>query len=282
MSRPKMGSPPHMRGKEVPQIPQILARGITPAHAGKSRGTVPDARQKQDHPRTCGEKATRRAVFKWASGSPPHMRGKVFVRFGVVLAAGITPAHAGKRTAPHFHERRSWDHPRTCGEKRTYSLLVSVHSGSPPHMRGKVQLHARTGGAAGITPAHAGKSGWPHPAGPACRDHPRTCGEKIARAWLQVTFTGSPPHMRGKGSRLPSRTPSSRITPAHAGKSGAHTHSGSRGWDHPRTCGEKINGDATTNELEGSPPHMRGKAVGFVPHVVARGITPAHAGKRRS
>ena len=50
------GSPPHMRGKEEADPARGAARGITPAHVGKSitLALCPDVLR--DHPRTCGEK----------------------------------------------------------------------------------------------------------------------------------------------------------------------------------------------------------------------------------
>ena len=54
------GSPPPMRGK-VEFIRQTYAReGITPAHAGKRSHLGIYCRVAQDHPRPCGEKASRR------------------------------------------------------------------------------------------------------------------------------------------------------------------------------------------------------------------------------
>ena len=53
----RLGSPPHMRGKEIDAFGFPRGHGITPAHAGKRR---PDNGQKNrsgDHPRTCGEKS---------------------------------------------------------------------------------------------------------------------------------------------------------------------------------------------------------------------------------
>ena len=50
--------------------------------------------------------------------------------------------------------------------------------GSPPRMRGKVALVMLVQAAVGITPAYAGKSGWPSQSPPPHQDHPRVCGEK--------------------------------------------------------------------------------------------------------
>ena len=55
-----------------------------------------------------------------------------------------------------------------------------------------------------------------------------------------------------------------------------------KGWDHPRVCGEKLKDGRNVRRILGSPPRMRGKAQGQVMAGFAFGITPAHAGKRRS
>ncbi len=50
------------------------------------------------------------------------------------------------------------DHPRICGEKILSGHPPSEHTGSPPHMRGKVPKNLTLGLVIGITPAYAGKS----------------------------------------------------------------------------------------------------------------------------
>ena len=74
---PRLGSPPHMRGKVYDGPAHAGPVRITPAHAGK-RSILRDSNAMiRDHPRTCGEKQMG----------------------GIVRLTGfrITPAHAGKR-----------------------------------------------------------------------------------------------------------------------------------------------------------------------------------------
>ena len=85
-------------------------------------------------------------------------------------------------------------------------------------MRGKVFIVVKALSAAGITPAHAGKSFWKHIHVNQGQDHPRTCGEKADMSLDSIYTTGSPPHMRGKGISKKTTIKSKRITPAHAGK----------------------------------------------------------------
>ena len=92
------GSPPHMRGKDVPWSYNQGLGGITPAHAGKSEKPMDRAATTRDHPRTCGEKSWWFCSPSVFQGSPPHMRGK-----GLQICR---------------ETRRLQDHPRTCGEKR--------------------------------------------------------------------------------------------------------------------------------------------------------------------
>ena len=67
--------------------------------------------------------------------------------------------------------------------------------------------------------------------------------------------------MRGKVPFLSKLWYNQGITPAHAGKSGGHVPKAQRATDHPRTCGEKYAYIEQGNFNEGSPPHMRGKAI---------------------
>ena len=151
-----------------------------------------------DHPRTCGENKTRIFCPSIVPGSPPHLRGKLRLIRYHEQNRRITPAPAGKtKITGHFYLRKL-DHPRTCGENSSTSLLRYIIGGSPPHLRGKPgqifydHLHQR------ITPAPAGKTGCVLPVGCTVEDHPRTCGENIGKRKNNFYAKGSPPHLRGK------------------------------------------------------------------------------------
>ena len=106
-----------MRGKAAELSKELSETGITPAHAGKSARPLAWLTLCGDHPRTCGEKPVVTHVVFIRSGSPPHMRGKVRLRYTAAFLAGITPAHAGKSSFERLQDRLRGDHPRTCGEK---------------------------------------------------------------------------------------------------------------------------------------------------------------------
>ena len=132
-----LGSPPHMRGKGPLHLLRCRVKGITPAHAGKSRPITWATSWHRDHPRTCGEKMQFNSGIVVNKGSPPHMRGKV-TRWPFSMAVtGITPAHAGKSYPWSWQSPPCQDHPRTCGEKGACQPLRLLDGG--------------------ITPAHAGK-----------------------------------------------------------------------------------------------------------------------------
>ena len=117
LPQPVLGSPPRMRGKVVLSSENPLCRGITPAYAGKSRSSARPHHSHRDHPRACGEKTEYRALVTAHQGSPPRMRGKVFIGQVCIAPKGITPACAGKSLRPDNNPSTSWDHPRVCGEK---------------------------------------------------------------------------------------------------------------------------------------------------------------------
>ena len=127
-----------MRGKVLPCTVQRLAGRITPAYAGKSvrSQALPDA--VRDHPRLCGEKGNIVEISGSITGSPPPMRGKVFLAPLVLSVIRITPAYAGKSLAEFGKTSKVWDHPRLCGEKHGKKAIRHLGLGSPPPMRGKV------------------------------------------------------------------------------------------------------------------------------------------------
>ena len=90
-------------------------------------------------------------------GSPPRVRGKVDGLFVNPVDAGITPARAGKSYCQSSLAQESRDHPRACGEKSKMVASALMALGSPPRVRGKVDLSIHKGCLLGITPARAGK-----------------------------------------------------------------------------------------------------------------------------
>ena len=127
-------------------------------------------------------------------------------------------------------------------------------------MRGKERNAAIEFRVPRITPAYAGKRGCRNRLCNVCKDHPRLCGEKFLEKRFKFKMTGSPPPMRGKGSRCAISLAFPRITPAYAGKSSQCLCERIETKDHPRLCGEKKYGKDRV--------------------YLSRRITPAYAGKR--
>ena len=269
-----------MRGKDVQVSAATEKVRITPAHAGKSFESRYIQRPLQDHPRACGEKETSPKCLFMLLGSPPRMRGKDVQVSAATEKVRITPAHAGKRSGKNGCGVMDGDHPRACGEKWPGIYSYYLWQGSPPRMRGKVEDFVDEMVEEGITPAHAGKRKSDRRRRGGKEDHPRACGEKSAPTGCFPQVHGSPPRMRGKGWRYPSRISTCRITPAHAGKRTANILPVDLHRDHPRACGEKQVTGTPVTVCAGSPPRMRGKARPLSVSTTSRRITPAHAGKR--
>ena len=281
MRRLPLSSPPRMRGKGVVQRQIALVVGITPACAGKRCLGHLFQVELRDHPRVCGEKRLPRSMACIYQGSPPRVRGKGHDSVPLPLLHGITPACAGKRPPTGRWTSSPWDHPRVCGEKPPAGSGLYLILGSPPRMRGKVNLLLDGNIPLGITPAYAGKRPltvcwrWQK------RDHPRVCGEKMCIQCSKSIPQGSPPRVRGKA--VPAALPdvAHGITPACAGKSVPPAPPGAPARDHPRVCGEKNACWGVPQTPLGSPPRMRGKAPTQERDTVVGGITPAYAGKSR-
>ena len=106
-----------------------------------------------------------------------------------------------------------------CGEKFYVDEVLPGDTGSPPHVRGKVDGVLDVRLEHGITPACAGKRQHQGLCPPTGRDHPRVCGEKYCCTLMACRSWGSPPRMRGKVSQRKGAWDGDRITPAYAGKS---------------------------------------------------------------
>ena len=111
-----------------------------------------------DHPRVCGKSVVARFVVVQSLGSPPRVREKRFITVINRLKAGITPACAGKALSVISIALPAWDHPRVCGKSPFSVLIVSIALGSPPRVREKHTILAKSSPAHGITPACAGKA----------------------------------------------------------------------------------------------------------------------------
>ena len=166
-----------------------------------------------------------------------------------------------------------------CGEKTNGITPFLYRLGSPPRVRGKVNLTIRRKSQVRITPACAGKRVRPWDLMNLMRDHPRVCGEKVTNVPDWALDSGSPPRVRGKGRTLVLALRRSRITPACAGKRSSRTGYRYPCWDHPRVCGEKNSKLYLAVMKKGSPPRVRGKVPLSIRVSAASGITPACAGK---
>ena len=133
----------------------------------------------------------------------------------------------------------------------------------------------------GIIPACAGKRPKSRKNGPNTWDHPRVCGEKHLLRCAVLDLEGSPPRVRGKGSRTSIIIQWTRITPAYAGKSPFVRRCTMLVWDYPRVCGEKSMVCPRSGPGTGSPPRMRGKELLAADDLQTLRITPACAGKSR-
>ena len=105
------------------------------------------------------------------------------------------------------------------------------------------------------------------------------CGEKLAVSAADIAQKGSPPRVRGKVSLSGTKSSSTRITPACAGKSQIQRGVLYTAEDHPRVCGEKTLRIDVFDASVGSPPRVRGKVHRVSVFVHDHGITPACAGK---
>ena len=133
-----VGSPPRVRGEDIPKAQLVIADRITPACAGRSPADRSFSAGVEDHPRVCGEKWQGVVNIFGGLGSPPRVRGEVAVLARAPALVGITPACAGRRLDICTFLLDFEDHPRVCGEKVDVGASSVLRGGSPPRVRGEV------------------------------------------------------------------------------------------------------------------------------------------------
>ena len=133
--------------------------------------------QPWDHPRSRGENLVDPTDARLDGGSSPLTRGKPAADSVPSTRVGIIPAHAGKTCWAFLKFQPPEDHPRSRGENLGLLVLEIAAVGSSPLTRGK-RLGFLSGDlAAGIIPAHAGKTVIVSLAVWVSGDHPRSRGE---------------------------------------------------------------------------------------------------------
>ena len=171
-------------------------------------------------------------------GSPPPVRGTRDLPAGGSGLCGITPACAGNTDLIIILKVYYKDHPRLCGEHRTSRVPNPGTCGSPPPVRGTLDVHNYDLRTDRITPACAGNTITPTSAKCLFTDHPRLCGEHSWLCRLALRTLGSPPPVRGTLKFLERPARHIGITPACAGNTIVDDLGIGSTKDHPRLCGE--------------------------------------------
>ena len=115
-------------------------------------------------------------------GSPPRVRGTVLRPDPLLGLQRITPACAGNSRHSPPSTSLITDHPRVCGEQMLRVLPGPPSSGSPPRVRGTVDLWGNGAAVYRITPACAGNSLRATRYWQKFWDHPRVCGEQTKKS----------------------------------------------------------------------------------------------------
>ena len=165
-----------------------------------------------------------------------------------------------------------------CGEHIANPHAATPNPGSSPHVRGAHVLSHVCFDLSGIIPACAGSTcPWNVPF-LLVWDHPRMCGEHAFLLFMNSTWKGSSPHVRGAQRGFLPSVEVLGIIPACAGSTHAHRCRLEQLRDHPRMCGEHFLVYYSDLDRPGSSPHVRGAPFLCLFGVVCPRIIPACAG----
>ena len=195
------------------------------------------------------------------------------------VCSGLIPAHAGKTSSSAKRMRSRRAHPRSRGENCARSSRGHRGSGSSPLTRGKPMGYQDKVTAAGLIPAHAGKTVLDNAEYFTAWAHPRSRGENSQSSSEIRRRVGSSPLTRGKRDVPRGEVQSLGLIPAHAGKTRARARGLGCWWAHPRSRGENGLAATSCSRVLGSSPLTRGKLTTNPVNTHVRGLIPAHARK---
>ena len=213
-----LGLPPRVRGERSADERHLWPAGLTPAGAGRTSTRPPPHGGAWAYPRRCGENKSSKSSRPNAKGLPPQVRGELLHHVHVVDDDGLTPAGAGRTDACSARAWPTWAYPRGCGENDKPSAPRPSLYGLPPRVRGEQRDTGQPVVGLGLTPAGAGRTGWPttcaepswaYPAGAGrtrrATDarrigwaYPRGCGENLGRPGGRSSGAGLTPAGAGR------------------------------------------------------------------------------------
>ena len=150
---------------------------------------------------------------------PPLARGREEQHRRANARLRITPARAGKSSAPAGTYALKWNYPRSRGEERQGLPNRCAAWELPPLARGRVTVALQCARVDGITPARAGKRSATRGRLVGLWNYPRSRGEEDGTLSLSLEAKELPPLARGRGAFRASLYSLRGITPARAGKS---------------------------------------------------------------
>ena len=275
----RAGSSPLTRGKRVRPHQRGCARGLIPAHAGKTSSLTDRQTPRPAHPRSRGENRAAAEQAVRAVGSSPLTRGKHGNTMPLGALIGLIPAHAGKTGTYGARLPHPTAHPRSRGENWNVWCASPPPHGSSPLTRGK-PVEASVERCSGrLIPAHAGKTAGQRGRYRRRAAHPRSRGENRVRADGHGRRRGSSPLTRGKLQMTYNLDLTEGLIPAHAGKTIRDRGRLGLRRAHPRSRGENSHVIRMSPSAFGSSPLTRGKRGGGRRSRRGGRLIPAHAGK---
>ena len=175
----ELGSSPRGRGKLSHQVKPPHRKGLIPAWAGKTAGTMMPRTSWRAHPRVGGENPLRDGIRLEGSGSSPRGRGKRRQGGTERAGAGLIPAWAGKTRLALLTQSVTRAHPRVGGENKFPGERRQYGYGSSPRGRGKPHLGLSIRHLLGLIPAWAGKTTSISVSSRGSWAHPRVGGENV-------------------------------------------------------------------------------------------------------
>ena len=134
---------------------------FTPTGVGKTATDARETHRWAVHPHRCGENSVTDSVLAARTGSPPQVWGKLKLKVRHARSDWFTPTGVGKTNSVVKLYEAVMVHPHRCGENANLNGGISLGSGSPPQVWGKLRYLAAARRRLRFTPTGVGKTTQP-------------------------------------------------------------------------------------------------------------------------
>src|SRR6266508_4414435 len=212
---------PHACGDDLsPKVFSFGFSGSPPRVWGRRSSRPPISGFRPVHPHACRDDDCLVLELAGPVGSPPRVWGRLRALAPLNSPSRFTPTRVGTTILRPHSTTANAVHPHACGDDLLGQHGLTIHTGSPPRVWGRLAGRHLSFSALGFTPTRVGTTPSRVQAGRLRSVHPHACGDDRSARMERTRGRGSPPRVWGRLARISIDQDLKRFTPTRVGTTG--------------------------------------------------------------